>query len=138
NVFICCNNTLNQAMRNGKKKQQIRHTSRINSSLLTGAELMGITQKNIQKQKELFEAIRKVSITDTQLRKYIELALKPETEQINNDEYSKRFTNTVDSVLEYALTDEAQLIEDRVGNLWGAFNSISGYYNNVKEYKEKD
>lgn len=133
-VFVCCSNTVREALRSGKRKQSVRHTMNYNSRLLKAADFMGITRARITEMQETFEAFRKVNITDEQLRKFIELAMKPPKEEISEEEYSTKFENKVQTILEYGLTDPAQLIVERKGNLWGAVNAISGYYNNVVEY----
>ena len=137
NVFIVCENTLKQALRSSKRKRSVRHSGEVVSRMHDTAKLMGITRQNIEAQKEMFEAFRKVEINDAQLRRFIELALNPPKEEITEEEYSKRFINRVDKVLEYGLGDPAQLITERKGNLWGAYNTITGFYNNVETSDNK-
>jgi hypothetical protein len=133
-TMIVCENTLRLALSNSKRKRGIRHTSSVMSSLNTATDLMGITRLKIQEMQEVYTAMTKVQITDKELRRFIELAMKPEVELIGEDEYSKRFSNQVDRVLEYSLSDDTQIIDSRKGNLYGALNGITGYYNNVVEY----
>ncbi len=134
-VFVVCENTLREALRSGKHKQRVRHTTNIHNSMLDKASIMGISLKNLESQTELFNNLAKISITDKQLRKYIELAMNPSIEQINLDDYTTRFTNKVDEVMDYALSSPEQLIEERKGTLWGAYNAITGFINNRESYK---
>lgn len=137
NVFIVCNNTLNLAMETTKNKFRARHTANSKTRLDEIAALLGYKESVLSTKKEQYTAMTKVKITDLQLRKFIELAISPEREQLSPEEFSSRFTNKVDAIMEYALGDPAQLIEERKGNLWGAYNAISGYYNNVETGKSK-
>ena len=53
-------------------------------------------------------------------------------------EFSNHFENVCGEVLEYAHTSESQQMETTAGTLFGAYNAITGYYQNVKEYKNED
>ena len=135
NVFIVCNNTLTMALNSASKKARVRHTLNVGTNLFDAAYLLGITQRQREEKIMTIEALQKVKITDPELRRFIEMAMTNSREAITEDEYSTRFSNTVDEVMEYALGDPAQLIEERQGNLWGAVNAVNGYYNNVEKYK---
>lgn len=134
-VFIVCENTLRMALNGNKNKARVRHTVSMNTSMMSAANLLGITAKQREQKQLVIEALREVKITDKQLRKFIELAMNPAVEQISGDDFSTRFTNIVDDVMEYSLGNPAQLIEERKGNLWGAINGVNGFYNNVQSYK---
>lgn len=133
-VFVVCANTVREALRTGKRKQRVKHTATMESKMFDAASLMGITWEKIQGMQKLYNSFTRVNISDDNLRKFIEMAMYPGKEQISEEEYSTRFKNTVDQIYEYALTDTAQLIPERRGTLWGAYNSITGYYNNLKQY----
>jgi len=137
-TFVVCENTVRMALSNGVRKQKVRHTVNFENKLFDAADLMGITRNQIEELETTFKRFTEVKITDPQLRKFIELAMGNGKEQIDGEEYSTRFTNTVDEVLNYALSDPAQLIEERKGNLWGAYNAITGFYNNVESYKSDE
>lgn len=53
-------------------------------------------------------------------------------------ETSTLFNNTIDKVLEYAGTSPSQQMETTKGNLFGAYNSITGYFQNVREFKTEE
>lgn len=134
-VFIVCNNTLQMALNSAKNKARVRHTLNVGNSLIDAAVIMGISAKQREAKLEVIEEFRKVKITDTQLRKFIELAMSPAQELITGEDFSTRFVNIVDDVMEYSLGNSAQMIEERKGNLWGAINGVNGFYNNVQTYK---
>jgi hypothetical protein len=53
----------------------------------------------------------------------------------DRDSLSTRFTNTVDAVVKYSQEHDTQLTVDTKGTLWGAYNAVTGYYQNAKDYK---
>lgn len=137
-VRIVCANTLAMALSHSKHQVKFRHTLNAGNNLSQAAKMMGIAIKQGELMENNYQRMVKVKVTDGELKKFIELALKPDVEQISAEELSKRFTNTVQSVLQYAHTDETQLMHTTKGTLFGAFNAVTGYYNNVKEYKTSE
>jgi phage/plasmid-like protein (TIGR03299 family) len=137
-VRIVCENTLRMALKSSKRKQRVRHTSSVTNNLLLAADLMGITRQHIQETEELYNAMTKVRITDAELKKFIELAMHPGKEQINSEEFSKRFSNQVERVLTYTEVHPSQLVVTAKGNLFGALQSVTGYYNNVTYYEKPE
>ena len=53
-------------------------------------------------------------------------------------EFSRQFTDVCGQVFEYALTAETQQMHTTAGTLYGAYNAVTGYYQNVNEYKSND
>ena len=53
------------------------------------------------------------------------------------DELSTNFKNICDSVYEYAMTSPTQETETTKGTVFGAYNSITGYFQNVPHSIEK-
>jgi len=85
-----------------------------------------------------------VRITDKQLRKLIQLAMVPNKEVLDNlqagkeTELSAHYTNVCDAAFEYALTNPTQQLETTRGTVFGAYNSITGYFQNVRTYKNDE
>lgn len=48
------------------------------------------------------------------------------------------FEDVCGQVLEYAFSAETQQMATTAGTLFGAYNAITGYYQNVNEYKSND
>ena len=53
-------------------------------------------------------------------------------------EFSKQYENIISDVYEYAQTAETQQMNSTRGTLFGAYNAITGYYQNVKDWKSAD
>lgn len=141
---IVCNNTLNAALRNHSGGIKIRHTASAGDRLKQAHTLMGISHVMAQELEELFNYWTNVRITDKQVKKLIQLAMAPNKEVVTNlelgllDKLSTTYTNIVDNAYAYAMADPTQQMETTAGTLFGAYNAITGYYQNVRNFKDGD
>jgi phage/plasmid-like protein (TIGR03299 family) len=139
---IVCNNTLNAAMRNHANAVKIRHTASANDRLKQAHTLMGISQNLAGELEGLFNQWSQVRITDKEVKKLIQIAMSPNKEVLKNlalgktEELSANYTNIVDSVYEYALASPTQQMETTAGTVFGAYNAVTGYFQNVRNYKD--
>jgi len=140
-IRICCQNTLNAASRNRKGAIKIRHTASAHERLKQAHQLLGITNQLVGEMEQVFNQWAMVKITDKQVKKLVQMAMAPNKETLENiqkgrpDEFSSLFSNVVDKVLEYSGTSPSQQMETTKGTLFGAYNSVTGYFQNVKSYK---
>lgn len=128
-IRVVCNNTLTAALRDLKNGIKLRHTTNIKQMLAEASELMGISTKYAAELQPIFNKMAKVSINDKQLRKFIELAMKPTREQLTKSEkaeFSKQFIATVDSVMEFALVHDTQQTKETKGTVWGHITPSAG------------
>ncbi|TKK66359.1 DUF945 domain-containing protein [Ilyomonas limi] len=143
-IRIVCNNTLNAALRNKSNSVKIRHTNNAKQKLEQAHQLMGITNTLSSQLETIFNNWSKVRITDKEVYKLIQLALIPNKEVLQNiqrgreDELSTYFLNTCNHAYEYALGNETQQLETTRGTLFGAYNGVTGYFQNVRNYKDKE
>lgn len=143
-VRIVCKNTLNAAMRNKSNSIKIRHTANAKDRLEQAHELMGITNQLSAAMETLLNSWTKVRITDEAVLKLIQLALVPNKEVLHNikvgkeDELSATFTNMCNNAFEYAMTSPSQQLETTKGTLFGAYNAVTGYLQNVRNYKSEE
>jgi len=141
-VRICCNNTLNAALRNMSNVVRIRHTNGAAQRLVEAHRVMGIA--NGKAMEESFNHFAKVRITDKEVKRLIEIAMTPnkETLQILKDnrygDLSTVFKNQCEEVFGYAMTAETQQLETTKGTVFGAYNAITGYFQNVRSYKDEE
>lgn len=141
---IVCNNTLNAALRNHSNAIKIRHTASANDRLKQAHTLMGISHVMAQELGELFNHWTRVRISDKQVKALIEIALSPNKEVLTNlkagntEKLSTTYTNIVDNALAYALGNPTQQMETTAGTLFGAYNAVTGYYQNVRHFKDGD
>jgi phage/plasmid-like protein (TIGR03299 family) len=141
-IRVVCNNTLNAAMRNHSNAIKIRHTASANDRLKTAHELMGISSTLSAELQGIFNQWAQVRITDKEVKKLIQIAMAPNKEVLKNleagkmDELSTTYTNIVDKVYEYALSSPTQQMETTAGTVFGAYNAVTGYFQNVRNYKD--
>jgi phage/plasmid-like protein (TIGR03299 family) len=141
-IRIVCQNTLNASLRNMSNVVRIRHTSGAKQRLEDAHKVMGLANKLSSEMEGIFNQWAKVKVNDTEVKKLIQLALCPNKETLqhlqkgNEDEISTVFKNTVDDAFAYAMISDSQQIETTKGTLFGAYNAVTGYYQNVRNYKD--
>ncbi len=143
-VRIVCNNTLNAALRSKTNSIKIRHTANAKERLEQAHQVMGISNKLSVELDTIFNHWATVRITDPRMRKLIQLAMVPNKEVLQNlnagkdDELSTCFKNMVDNVYTYAMNNPTQLQETTEGTVFGAYNAVTGYFQNVRGYKDQE
>lgn len=143
-VRIVCNNTLNAALRNHSNSIKIRHTANAKDRLEQAHKVMGISNQLSSQLETIFNRWTTVKVTDPELQKLIQLAMVPNKEVLDSiekgqfDELSTCFNNMCNSVFEYAMSSPTQQTETARGTLFGAYNAITGYFQNVRSYKDSE
>ncbi|SJZ85206.1 DUF932 domain-containing protein [Sediminibacterium ginsengisoli] len=141
-VRIVCANTLNAALRNHTNAIRIRHTNGAKDRLEQAHHLMGISNQLASEIETIFNRWAKVRITDKQLRNLIMEALIPNKESLKalkeerEDECSTYYRNMCDTAFAYAMSNESQQMASTAGTLFGAYNGVTGYFQNVRKYKD--
>jgi phage/plasmid-like protein (TIGR03299 family) len=143
-IRIVCNNTLNAAMHSKTNAIKIRHTANAKERLEQAHRVMGISNRLSAELETIFNHWTKVRITDPEVRKLIQLAMVPNKEVLHNlnagkdDDLSTCFKNMVDNVYHYAMNNPTQLQETTEGTVFGAYNAVAGYFQNVRGYKDQE
>lgn len=143
-VRIVCNNTLNAALKNCTNAIKIRHTANVKGRLEQAHKVMGISNQLSIQLEGVFNRWAKVRITDKEVQKLIQLAMVPNKEVLQNiqngeqDELSTCFKNMCDDVYEYNMTSPSQQYGTTKGTVFGAYNAITGYFQNVRNYKDDE
>ncbi|NNU33694.1 DUF945 domain-containing protein [Mucilaginibacter sp. S1162] len=143
-IRIVCNNTLNAAMNNHSGAIKIRHTASATERLKQAHTLMGISKLLGGEMEGLFNHWANVRITDAEVKKLIQIAMAPNKEVLENladgklDLLSTHYTNIVDSVYDYALGSHTQQLDTTAGTVFGAYNAVTGYFQNVRRFKSDE
>ncbi len=143
-IRIVCNNTLSAALKNCTNTIRIRHTQSAQDRLQEAHKVMGISNKLSAELDGIFNQWAKVRISDAKVTELIQLAMVPNKEVLRNlqtrnlDELSSCFVNICDTAYEYAMTSPTQQTETTKGTLFGAYNAITGYFQNVRNYKSEE
>lgn len=143
-IRIVCNNTLNAAMHNHTNAIKIRHTSSAQDRLKEAHKVLGISNKLSQELETIFNHWAKVRITDMEVKKLIQLAMCPNKETLQalqtgeENQLSTYYVNMCDNVFEYAQSNPTQCQVTTAGTLFGAYNAVTGYFQNVRNYKDDE
>lgn len=143
-IRIVCQNTLNASLRSMTNVVRIKHTSGAKQRIENAHKIMGLANTLSNQLEGIFNEWTKVKVTDREVRKLIQMALCPNKETLDllkkgaDDEVSTVFKNTVDNAFLYAMTSETQLMETTKGTLFGAYNAVTGYYQNVRNYNNDE
>lgn len=143
-IRIVCQNTLNASLRNMSNVVRIRHTSGAKQRLEDAHRVMGLADSFSRQMEGIFNDWAKVKISDTEVKKLIQLALCPNRETLellkkgNEDELSTVFKNSVDGAFTYAMVADSQQMETTKGTVFGAYNAVTGYFQNVRNYKDDE
>ncbi|MES2331214.1 MAG: DUF932 domain-containing protein [Bacteroidota bacterium] len=141
-IRVCCNNTLNAALRNHSGAIKIRHTANAKDRLEQAHKLMGISNQLSVQMEDIFNHWSKIAVTDKEVKQLIQQTLVPNKEALQalqqgkTDECSTYYQNMCDSALSYAMSNDTQQLETTRGTLFGAYNGITGYFQNVRKYKD--
>ncbi|SEP05825.1 DUF932 domain-containing protein [Flavobacterium sp. fv08] len=140
-VRIVCQNTLNAALRSASNFVRIRHTAGAKERLEQAHKVMGLADMLSVQLEGIFNQWSEVKIKDREVKKLIQLALCPNKETLGllkkgaEDELSAVYRNACDAAFEYAMADDAQQMQTTKGTLFGAYNAVTGYYQNVRSFK---
>lgn len=143
-IRIVCQNTLNASLRNMSNVIRIKHTSGAKQRLEDAHRVMGIANTLSDQLESIFNEWSKVRVTDSEVRKLIQLALCPNKETLDliqkgeEDEMSTVFKNTVEDAFAYGMISDAQQMETAKGTLFGAYNAVTGYFQNVRRYRDDE
>jgi len=143
-IRICCNNTLNAALKGATNSIKIRHTASAHEKLKQAHKLLGISNLLAHELEAVFNQWSKIRITDSAVKRLVQVAMAPSREVLknlqngNDDELSATFNNMVSSVMDYNFTSNTQQEVTTKGTLYGAYNAVTGYFQNVRNYKDEE
>ncbi|WP_037316096.1 DUF932 domain-containing protein [Salegentibacter sp. Hel_I_6] len=143
-IRVVCQNTLNASLRNMTNVVRIKHTSGAKQRIENAHKIMGLANTLSDQLEDIFNEWAKVKATDQEVRKLIQLALCPNREALGHikkgaeDELSTVFKNTVEDAFAYAMVSDSQQTETTKGTLFGAYNAVTGYFQNVRNYRNDE
>lgn len=143
-IRIVCQNTLNASLRNMSNVLRIKHTAGVKERISDAHKVMGLANNMTTQMDGIFNHWSTIKVKDSEVRKLIQFALCPNKEAYDllkkgaEDELSTMFKNTVDEAFAYAMINDTQQLETTKGTLFGAYNSVTGYFQNVRNYKNRE
>jgi phage/plasmid-like protein (TIGR03299 family) len=143
-VRVVCRNTLNAALRNHTNCIKIRHTASATDKLKEAHKMLGISNQLSVELEAIYNRWSRLRITEAELKRLIQLAMSPNKETYEKlktgreGELSSHFNNIVSSVFDYAMTSPTQQEATTKGTLFGAYNSVTGYFQNVRNFRDDE
>lgn len=151
-VRLVCQNMLNGAIKTAEASVRFRHTQGVHSKIMTGAEILGISDVRAKNCEQLFNQLAKITVTDEEVEAYIASSILSPVEKrnvqlldlkdpagnlsigyfqtINDANISTRKANTIVALNEYYHSGIGQ--QGIKGTMWGLYNAFTGYASNVK------
>ncbi|OKS86112.1 DUF932 domain-containing protein [Mucilaginibacter polytrichastri] len=143
-VRVVCRNTLNAALGNQINCIKIRHTATATDKLKVAHKMLGISNQLAVEMEAIYNRWSRVRITDPELKRLIQIAMVPNKEVYENlkqgkeQELSSHFNNMVSSIFDYAMTSPTQQEDTTKGTLFGAYNCVTGYFQNMRNFKDDE
>lgn len=134
-IRVVCNNTLSAAFGNSKYRVNISHTKNASQQLREAHEIMGISNLLSNELSEIYNTMAKTKINDAQLEKFFVDSLDLSIDE-KSGELSTRANNMISTLKEYYEIGPGQ--EQFTGTVWGAYNAVTGFFQNVREYKSNE
>lgn len=142
-VRVVCQNTLNAALKSSSCIR-IRHTSSASEKLKHAHQMLGLSNRLAEEMGTIYNRWSRVRISDPELKRLVQMAMVPNREVLEklrkgqDDELSSHFTNMVDDVMRYAFESPTQQEITTKGTVFGAYNAVTGYFQNVRNYKDQE
>ena len=143
-VRVWCANTLNAALKNCSNQIKIRHTASAAEKLKGAHQMLVISDQLSTELEAIFNRWSRVRITDPEVKRLIQLAMVPNKETYEKlktgqeSELSSHYNNMVSSVFDYAMTADSQQEATTKGTLFGAYNSVTGYFQNARNFRDDE
>lgn len=148
-------NALHSARVSAESYISFRHNRGVNAKILTVPEILGLTERKIEEEEDMYKVMFKTKVSDAEVKKYLsatfltgeefervdELNLYNGLFQRNNSafeaaEISMQKLNTLCDTFEYYQEGVGQ--RQIAGTAYGAYNAVTGYFSNVKDYKTEE
>jgi hypothetical protein len=106
--------------------------------------MLGLSNQLSTELEAIFNRWSRVKISDPEVKRLIQLAMVPNKETYEKlktgkeSELSSHYNNMVSSVFDYAMTSPTQQEATTKGTLFGAYNSVTGYFQNVRGYRDEE
>lgn len=140
-IRVVCQNTLNAALKCCSNRVIVRHTSGVTEKMNQAVKAMKIANTYFDELSDALNAMKRITLVDEQLKDFIrrsmnltEVASKADKDEVAKE--NKRTREILEAVYVYALNDESQRGIERT--LYGAYNAVTGYYNNVKQWESNE
>jgi len=144
-IRVVCNNTLQAALSGATNVITLRHTANIAKKLEMAQSALGLANVNFMQLEVAFNKMTEVKLTDKEFtekvltpfltKKELELLISNNGDYETIHEFSTKKKNILRDIEEYAYVGIGQEMQSTKGTAFGVFNAVTGYFNNVKQYR---
>jgi phage/plasmid-like protein (TIGR03299 family) len=145
-VRIVCNNTLNQALANCSHSVRLLHRRNVHDKLKQAHKVMGMVNTMKPQLIEVFNLMASKNIVEADLKEILlhsfandsQLEILAKNEQLKGPELASitKLEGIVAGAYAYSQLSDTQQTAATRGTLFGAYNAVTGYYQNVREIKD--
>jgi phage/plasmid-like protein (TIGR03299 family) len=138
-VRVVCQNTLNAALKDNFSKLSIKHTINMQGKLKAAQTIMQYSNDYTQALSSIFPAMAQKQIKEADFKRIIGAAFtngQKELKEFLNGEGTTQQKNTYNAVMEYHHSNETQKMVTTSGTVFGAYNAVTGYFQNVAKFKD--
>lgn len=107
-------------------------------------QMLGISSRLAEEMELIYNRWLGVRISDPELKRLVQMAMVPTREVLEklrtgqDENLSNHFSNTIENVLEYAHASPTQQESTTKGTVFGAYNAVTGYFQNVHSFKDEE
>lgn len=142
-VRVVCENTLQMSLNGCQSAISIMHMGDVQDRMKKAFDILMMAESNAKAFEAVATKMAKTKWTDTRFKDYVAnvFCSADEIKAISAgahpmDVLSKQKQNTISQVLEYAETGPGQELSK--GTAWSAYNAVTGYFSNIREYKTSE
>lgn len=151
-IRICCMNTLVCAVRGATNKVIIKHSRYAKDQLSTAHKVLGIAENTSSKLEVEFNKMTKMKsdnnklvdivtrsfLSDSELTEALTKKISRPSIMVEEGIISSSKFNSIKETCTYVKVHETQQTEETKGTLYGVFQGITGYAQNVKKYRNEE
>ena len=139
-VRIVCQNTLQAALKDCSNRVKVRHTANVRERLEQAHQIILRAHQLSQSMESIFNHWAAIKVCDGELKKLIQLAMTPskaawQSLESKGAAFSASLHNRCNAAFEYAMSHPTQQLPTTKGTLFGAYNAVTGYFQNVCTFK---
>lgn len=140
-VRVVCWNTLNFALSTAQNVVKIRHTGDVKKRTEKALEIMTKGSSHMEEAEKAFGVLVERPFSEKRFFDYVANVLLTNKERTELSAgkagaISTRKANLLSAFFDYAQHGPGQ--QKYIGTAWGAYNAVTGFLGNVKNYKDDD
>jgi phage/plasmid-like protein (TIGR03299 family) len=147
-IRVVCNNTLTAALNSGKYMFKFKHTKNMSTRVENAAQLLHTVYATGKEMQQIYNQLAQIHVTKGEKENFIlnTFLTKEELKKVavknlpwsTPEILSTRKINQLKSIFKYDEVGPGQNLDICVDTAYGLYNTITGYFQNVKKYSSED